>query len=202
MNLKDGDGKYDKVLLMSLNFVFEILIILLADSLSILNTLNSTKSVNLSQITNENSFYPINELEFVLANLHSLDPFLPSKQIKQILTKFKKDQIDIAIDRIATFNENNHSYELKPNYKNCFDLYLFSEHSSTYQQMYEIIKNHTRGEFSLILGNRELKFYENPIFERTISKLLKQEFLTFFLEIIQNNELEGVLEEFDCTRIG
>ena len=172
-----------------------MLIILLADSLSTINTLNSTKSLNLAQDTNENSYYLINELEFILANLHVLDPTFSSKQIKQIFTKFKKKEIDYCIERIATFNNKNHLFELRSEYKNCFDLCLFSEHSSTYQKMYEIAKNRKKGEFSLILGNRDLKFYENPFFRKTITKLLKPEFLTFFFEIFTSNQFEGFLDE-------
>ena len=183
----------------ALNFVFEVLIILLVDSISLLNTLNSTKSLKLAE-TNESSNFLRNELEFIVASLHALDPTFSSKQIKQILTKFKKKEIDNCIEKIAIFNENNHSYELRPEYKNCFDLYLFSEHSSTYQQMYEITKNRSKCEFSLILGNRDLKFYENPIFAKIISKLLKPEFLTFLFEIFASNQFEEVLEKFEVSR--
>ena len=182
--------------LLGLNFVFEVLIILISDSLSLINTLNSIGSPNLT----ENSNYPFKELEFILANLHLIDPAFNSLPIKKAITKFKKKKIEATVERISTLNKNNHSFELKEEYRNCFDLNLFSEHSNLYQQLYEIIKNLSKSEYSLILGNRALKFYENTIFCKIMKKLIQPEFLSFFFEIIENKHFEEELEKSDISR--
>ena len=140
--------------LISLNFFFDIINILLSDSISLVNVLNSTKSIKMSDKNLENSGYPLNELEFILANLYLIDASFKSATIKKVITKFKNKEIDLAIERISTSNKNSHSYELKETFKNCFDLSLFSETSDFYQQMYETIKNLSKNKFSVIIGNR------------------------------------------------
>ena len=182
--------------LISLNFFFDIINILLSDSISLVNVLNSTKSIKMSDKNLENSGYPLNELEFILANLYLIDASFKSATIKKVITKFKNKEIDLAIERISTSNKNSHSYELKETFKNCFDLSLFSETSDFYQQMYETIKNLSKNKFSVIIGNRETTFYENSIFLKTIKTFMQENFLSFFFNIIENKKLEETLEKF------
>ena len=136
-----------------------------------------------------------------MANLHIIEPNFNYETIKKVVPKIKKREIDLLIDRISFFNKNTNLYELKEDFRNCFDLSLFPENMSFYSQLYERCKNiSVKNNFSIILGNHPLSFHENVIFHKTIEKISKSNLIEMIFAVIIEEKDEQIYENQDVYR--
>jgi len=186
-----------------MGFIFELLNILLFDDISLINSLNSVKTFSLSENLTKNTGFPLKNLEFLLANVYLIDSNFNYEPLKKILMKIKKKELDFLIEKISNFNKKTNLYELKEEFQNSYDLTLFPENSPFYSQIYERIKGNSmnKGEFSIILGNRPLKFFEkNEIFVKTIEKVMKSQFFQIVLQVFLDEQNEEMLVKEDVLR--
>lgn len=170
-------------------FFLDLMNILIFDDISIINTLNTTKYFKISML--DNPAYPAKSLEFLIANFSLIEPNFDYEPFKKFLPKIKKTQIDELIEKVSTFNQAKNSYELKDEYKNCFDLTAFPETWHNYSELYEKAKDLTKQGFSLILGNHDLKFQENTFFSLTIAQILESSLVNLIFSLFTSNEYEN-----------
>lgn len=184
----------------AINFLLEFINVLIFDDISLINTLNATKTLKLSENPNSNHGYPTKNLEFLFANIYLVEPNFNYEPIKTLLKKLKKREIDYLIERISIFNKSRNAYELKEEYKNSFDLILFPESLSLYAKLYERAKSICKKDFSIILGNHDMSFYENPFFIKTMDKIANSDLIEFVVILFLDENNQVVYEKNDILR--